>query len=70
MNERLAFQGEDISLGAKKVGLTLKSLGLRTESLGRMGRGLKFTSMLKQQIHQIAARMGIDRRTIAGLTGA
>ena len=68
VNERLAFQGEDIRLGAKKVGLTLKSLGLRTESLGRMGRGLRFTSTLKREIHQIAARMGIDRRAIVSLT--
>ncbi|HLJ17111.1 MAG TPA: hypothetical protein VKV15_21640 [Bryobacteraceae bacterium] len=68
INQRLKFQGEDIRLSAKKVGLTLKSLGLRPESLGRTGRGLRLTSALKLKIHQIAARLGIDRRTIAPMT--
>lgn len=68
VNRRLKFLGEDVKLSAKVVGLILKGLGVCTQSLGRMGRGLKFASPLKLQIHQIAARMGIDRRAIANLT--
>lgn len=69
VNQRLQTQGEDIRLGAKKVGLVLKSLGVRTVSLGRLGRGLKVTSVMKRKIHEIAAQLGIDRRAIATLTG-
>jgi hypothetical protein len=69
VNQRLQTQCEDIRLGAKKVGLVLKSLGVRTVLLGRLGRGLKVTSVLKRKIHEIAAQLGIDRRAIATLTG-
>ena len=54
---------------AKKVGLVLKSLGLRTILLGRMGRGLELTSVMKRKIHELAARLGIDRRAISSLMG-
>jgi hypothetical protein len=68
VNQRLQFHGEDIRLGAKKVGLVLKSLGVRTTRLGRTGRGLKLTSVLKRAIHEISAQLGIDRRAIATST--
>ena len=69
INQRLLIQGEDIKLGAKKVGLVLKSLGVRTVPLGRLGRGLKITTVLKRKIHEIAAQLGIDRRAFATLPG-
>jgi len=69
INQRLQTRNEDIRLKAKKVGLVLKSLGLRTVSLGRLGRGLQLTSVMKRKIHELAARLGIDRRAISSLMG-
>ena len=68
VKKRLKAQGEDIKLGARKVGGVLKSLGLRTVPLGRLGRGLRLISVLRREIHLIAAQLGIDRRAIAPLT--
>ena len=68
VNRRLEIRGEDFRLSARKAGATLKSLGVRTERLGRLGRGLRFGSALRRQIHEIAMQLGIDRRTIAPLT--
>jgi hypothetical protein len=65
IDEKLKWDGEDVRLGARKVGAVLKCLGLRTERLDRCGRGLKVTSALKRRIHEIARQLGIDRRTIA-----
>lgn len=65
VNQSLADQFEDLRLGAKKVGMVLKSLGLPTTRLGRSGRGLTLTPDLKRKIHEVAAQLGIDRRTIA-----
>jgi hypothetical protein len=65
VNQRLKAEGEDIRHKARKVGGVLKSLGVRAKPLGRNGRGLKFTSVLKRKIHEIAAQLGIDRRAIA-----
>jgi hypothetical protein len=65
VNQKLRDRNEDLRLSAKKVGLVLKSVGFRTEPLGRSGRGLKFTSDLKRKIHEVAAQLGIDRRTLA-----
>jgi hypothetical protein len=45
--------------------MVLKALGLRTSRLGRSGRGFTLTSALKRKIHEIAAELGIDRRTLA-----
>jgi len=69
INSGLQTRSEDIRLNAKKVGLVLKSLGLRTASLGRLGRGLQLTSDMKRKIHELAARLGIDRRAISSMTG-
>jgi hypothetical protein len=69
VNQKLKDQGEDRRLKDRKVGAILKPLGLRTKDLGRHGRGLEFTIALKRLIHQIAQRMGINRRTIATLRG-
>jgi hypothetical protein len=69
INARLDNVGEDCKLGARRVGATLKALGLRTGRLGRMGRGLKLTSSVVEQVHEIARRFGINRRTIATMSG-
>jgi hypothetical protein len=65
VNQSLADQFEGLRLGAKKVGMVLKGLGLPTTRLGRSGRGLTLTPGLKRKIHEVAAELGIDRRTIA-----
>ena len=69
INIRLDKAGEDLKFGARRVGATLKALGLRTERMGRMGRGLKMTSSLREQVHEIAHRLGINRRMIATMSG-
>lgn len=69
VNARLEFRGEDLRLGAKKIGLVLRSLGLRTTRLGRLGRGLRLTCVVQRKVHEIARQLGIDRRTIATLPG-
>jgi hypothetical protein len=69
VNQSLADQLEDIRLGAKKVGMVLRSLGLRTTRLGRSGRGFMLTDRVKRKIHEVAAQLGIDRRTIAARLG-
>ena len=69
VNNKLRIHGEDFSLTSRKVGEVLRSLGLKTESLGHLGRGLKFTSGLNRKIHAVAQRLGIDRRSIATLSG-
>ena len=45
----------------------MKGLGIKSEDLGRLGRGLRFHSPLRRKIHQIAARLRIDRRNITSL---
>jgi hypothetical protein len=45
--------------------MVLKALGLSTTRLGRSGRGFAVTSALRRTIHEIAAQLGIDRRTLA-----
>jgi len=65
INEKLKFRGEGFRISARKVGAVLKSLGLRTESLGCLGRGLLFTPAINKQIHTVARRLGVSRRTIA-----
>jgi len=65
INEELKFRGESFRISARKVGAVLKSLGLRTESLGCLGRGLLFTPAMNKQIHTVARRLGVSRRTIA-----
>jgi len=69
VNRELENQGEDLRLRARGAGTVLKTLGLRTNKLGRLGRGLKLTSSMKQKIHEIARQLGIDRRSIASLRG-
>jgi hypothetical protein len=64
-NEKLRSDGEGIRLTARKVGAVLNSLDLHTQLLDRSGRGMKFTSALESKIHDLARRLGIDRRTIA-----
>ena len=65
INEKLKFRGEGFRISARKVGAVLKSLGLRTESLGCLGRGLLFAPAMNKQIHTVARRLGVSRRTIA-----
>jgi hypothetical protein len=65
VNQRLRDRHEDFKLSSKKVGMVLKTLGLSTLRLGRSGRGFKLTDDLKRKIHEIAASLGIDRRTLA-----
>ena len=69
VNEKLKNHGEDVRLGAKKVGLVMRTLGVCTERLGRLGRGFKLSSMVRRKIHGIARTLGIDRRAIATLSG-
>jgi hypothetical protein len=69
INAQLDYVGEDVKLGARRVGAILKALGLRTERLGRMGRGIRITSSIKEQVHEIARRLGINRRAIAKMSG-
>ena len=65
INEKLKFRGEDFRISARKIGSVLKSLGLQTEALGSLGRGLLFTPAMNKQIHTVARRLGVSRRTIA-----
>jgi hypothetical protein len=65
VNEKCRDRHEEHHLSAKKVGMVLRSLGLSTTRLGRSGRGFIFTPSLKRKIHEIAAQLGIDRRTLA-----
>jgi hypothetical protein len=65
VNQRLVNQCEDLRLSPKKVGMVLRALGLSTTKLGRSGRGLILTDALRQRVHEIAAGLGIDRRSIA-----
>lgn len=65
INEKLKFRGEDFRISARKIGSVLKSLGLNTETLGSLGRGLLFTPAMNKQIHTVAQRLGVSRRTIA-----
>jgi len=67
VNKDLEYRHEEVRLSAKKTGLVLKSLGLHTSRLGNWGRGLALTDGVKRKIHEIAAQLGIDRRTIAPL---
>jgi hypothetical protein len=69
INAKLEFRGEGFRISARKIGSVLKSLGLRTEALGSLGRGLLFTPAMSKQIHAVARRLGISRRTIATSQG-
>src|ERR1700674_2628799 len=65
VNQNLRDRHEDLKLSAKKVGMVVRGLGLPTTRLGRSGRGLTLTDGVKQKIHEVAAQLGIDRRTLA-----
>jgi hypothetical protein len=65
VNQKLRDRHEDLRLNAKKIGMVLKALGLRTTRLGRSGRGFTLTPTLVRKIHEIAAQLGIDRRSLA-----
>jgi len=67
VNDFLAFRGETMRLSARSAGAVLKSLGIRTRRLGNLGRGLTFTSSLRKRIHEIALRLGLNRRDIASV---
>jgi hypothetical protein len=69
INKKLKFRGEDFRISARRVGSVLKSLDLKTEGLGSLGRGLLFTPAMTRQIHAVARRLGISRRTIATSQG-
>ena len=69
INSSLEFRGEDFRLKARSVGGVLKSLGLRTRKLGNLGRGLTSTSAIGTTIHELAQRLGFDRRDFATLSG-
>jgi hypothetical protein len=51
--------GELFSPTSRKIGDILRSLGLNTQTLGSIGRGLRISEALKDQIHQIALGFGI-----------
>ena len=70
INQKLAFQGEDFRIGARRVGWILKSLGVSTQRLGSLGRGIMFTPSNKRQVHAIARRLGISRATISTQQGS
>jgi len=69
INKKLAIRGEDFRIGAKCVSGVLKCLGLRTRRLGNLGRGLRLTSVVKKEIHELARRLGFDRTDLATLDG-
>ena len=69
INEKLKFRGEDFRISARKIGSVLKFLDLKTETLGSLGRGLLFTPAMSRQLHAVARRLGISRRTIATSQG-
>jgi len=69
VNQMLRDRHEDLTLSAKKVGMVFKALGLRTTRLGRSGRGLVLGPDVMRKIHEIAAQLGIDRRTLAMVMG-
>jgi hypothetical protein len=62
VNERLRLQGEQERHSARKVGSALRSVGLTTKRFGNLGRGLEFSQAVMRKIHEIARRLGIDRR--------
>jgi len=70
INGMLEFRGEDLKFTARKVGATLKSLGIKTQLLGNIGRGLRFTSILREKIHELARQFGFDRRNLTPLSSA
>lgn len=64
LNSRLKQRGEDFQFSAKKIGVVLRGLGIRPISLGNLGNGLRYTSVVKEQIHKLARRFDIDRRAV------
>jgi hypothetical protein len=64
LNSRLQQRGEDFKFSGRKIGVVLRGLGIRPIPLGNRGNGLRYTSMLKEQIHKLARQFNIDRRTI------
>jgi hypothetical protein len=65
LNFRLERRGESFKFNARRIGGILRSLGIETIPLGNIGRGIRFTRVVKKRIHQLASQFGIDRRAIA-----
>jgi len=70
INGMLEFRGEDLKFKARKIGATIKSLDIKTQLLGNIGRGLRFTSILREKIHELARQFGFDRRNLTPLSSA
>lgn len=64
LNSRLQQRGEAFKFSPKKIGGVLRGLGIRPIPLGNLGNGLRYTSVMKEQIHKLAGHFNIDRRTI------
>jgi hypothetical protein len=39
-------------------------LGFRTKSLGRLGRGLELTTVVREHVHRLTERLGLDRKML------
>jgi energy-coupling factor transporter ATP-binding protein EcfA2 len=77
VNEVLGRIGESYALKPRAVGDVLRSLRLQTHKLGNLGRGLRITQQLTEQVHRLGRDLGIKRSDIlshqavdAGYAGA
>jgi len=70
MNEKLRIRSEHVKFSAKKVGLILRSLGIYTTRFGHAGHGLTFSYGLKENIHEIAAQLGMFQWNVAPPNGS
>jgi hypothetical protein len=69
VNQAMADRGEDVRLSAKKTGLILRALGFRTKSLGKLGRGLELTTVVREHVHRLSERFGLDRKMLLSIVG-
>jgi hypothetical protein len=69
VNQAMADRGEDVRLSAKKTGLILRALGFRTKSLGKLGRGLELTAVVREHVHRLSERFGLDRKMLLTIVG-
>ncbi len=69
VNVRMSERGEEIRMSAKRAGLILRALGVRTKSLGKLGRGIEFTSVVREKVHELSRQFGFDRRTLLSSAG-
>jgi hypothetical protein len=69
INKKLEDDGEDLRLGARKVGAVLKSLGMKTKLIGNRGRGFSMNQSFHREVHKVARQLGIDRSYITSSWG-